>query len=112
MFITFGITLASMIVGAVVTWLVARHYYVQAARELAQEAADLRHLTTLVLRGIENAGLVELNRDSSGRITSLSLASDVTLSATPSFSTEAQVIPPVSSDHAGKGAESSGKPAK
>jgi hypothetical protein len=98
--ITLGSTVLALIVGAVITWLVARHYYIQAGKELAEETSELRHLTTLVLRGMENADLAELNRDLSGKITGLILKSTATLSATASLSGKAEVIRAGSGDHA------------
>ena len=58
-------------IGGLVTWLVSRHYYKRAGDELRREATELRRLTHLVLHGLENAGLVKLKRDATGRVTGL-----------------------------------------
>jgi hypothetical protein len=70
---TIVVTLVSLVVGAFVSWWVARRYYVAASRELEVEAAELRRLTTLVLRALEEGGVVDLNRNAAGEITGLIL---------------------------------------
>ena len=43
------------------------HFYAQrSSQELKREAKSLRHLTTLILRGLEEAGFVEFSRDEQG----------------------------------------------
>ncbi len=44
----------SVLLGGLITWLVSWLYYRTSARELQAEAAELRRLTTLMLRGIEH----------------------------------------------------------
>jgi hypothetical protein len=64
-------TVIGAAIGAMVTWLVARAYYVRASRDLEKAAADLRRLTAKVLVGLEEAGLVQLVRNESGEITGI-----------------------------------------
>jgi hypothetical protein len=75
-----------VLLGGLITWLVSWLYYRTSARELRAEAAELRRLTTLMLRGMEHAGWVRLNRDAEGRITGgfieILLSGSTTLSAT------------------------------
>jgi hypothetical protein len=71
MIITITTTIFSVFIGALVTWFVARIYYKRASEELTKEASDLRKLNVLILRALENAGLVELNRDENGNPTGL-----------------------------------------
>lgn len=56
-------TVLSLFIGGVITWLVARHYYKKAGDELREEARRLREQTQLILTALEQAGLVELQRD-------------------------------------------------
>lgn len=63
-----GLVILSLVVGALVTWWVARHYYKKATEDLIKEAAELRRLNSLMLRGMEQAGWITLNRDSTGKI--------------------------------------------
>jgi hypothetical protein len=63
------VTLLSVGLGGLITYLVSRMYYRRAATELKNESAELRRLTTLVLSAMEHAGLVSLARDKAGRIT-------------------------------------------
>jgi Tfp pilus assembly ATPase PilU len=59
-------TLVGILVGSLVTWWVSRHHYVKASRELEEAAAGLRRLTTLITRGMEEAGLVTFTKDAAG----------------------------------------------
>jgi len=45
--------------GVFLGWFIAHFYYVEAGTQLAEEKAELRRLSTLVLRGLESAGLVK-----------------------------------------------------
>jgi hypothetical protein len=62
-----------VVLGGVITFLCSWYFYSKAATQLKSETVELRRLTTLVLRSIEEGGLAELNRDESGRITGLIL---------------------------------------
>ena len=61
-------SLISMLIGAFVTWYVARKYYFRSSGHLKSEAEELRRLSNLMLRGMEYAGWVDLNRDNQGNI--------------------------------------------
>lgn len=67
----------SVFVGAaisgVITWLISRRYYKKAGDELKQEATRLEHLNTLILHGLENADIVELAKDASGKPTGITI---------------------------------------
>jgi len=56
----------SVLIGALVTWLVARIYYVKASKELRKEAEKLRHLNELILRALEEADGVKITRNKAG----------------------------------------------
>ena len=61
-------TLAGIIIGAIITWLVAWYYYREAGQELKMEAEELRRLNNLMLHGMEHAGWIKLTRNKSGQI--------------------------------------------
>jgi len=61
-------TIASVVIGGVITWLAAYWYYRQAAKGLEREAAKLRNLMRIVLVVMEQHGWAKLNRDGSGNI--------------------------------------------
>jgi hypothetical protein len=63
-----GLVILSLAVGALVTWWVARHYYQRTTQDLLKEAAELRRLNSLMLHGMEDAGWIKLDRDSTGKI--------------------------------------------
>lgn len=53
----------SVLVGAVITFFVSRHYYKRAGDDLRLEAQSLHKQTQLILVSLEQAGLVVLTRD-------------------------------------------------
>ena len=59
-------TLVGTLVGGLVTWWVSGHHYVKASHDLEQAAGRLQKLTTLIIRGIEEAGLATFTRDAAG----------------------------------------------
>lgn len=61
------IGILGIVVGAVVTWIVADRYYRRASKDLVKEAAELKNLNILILRALENAGFAELNKDENGK---------------------------------------------
>jgi type II secretory pathway component PulJ len=65
--LTIVTALLSMLVGGAITWLVSRSYYLRASEDLTKEANNLRHLTELMLRGMEAAGWVKYNRNAEGK---------------------------------------------
>lgn len=67
-----SIPLASIAVGALITWVAAWYYYKRAGEELKQEAARLRKTTEIILRWLENRGEnIEVIRDETGAPISL-----------------------------------------
>jgi len=82
----------SVVAGGVITLLCSWFFYWKAAKELTSETAELRRLTTLVLRGVEEGGLAELNRDESGRITGLILKGRASLRGRASMSARGMVV--------------------
>jgi hypothetical protein len=60
-----------LVVGALIGFLVALFFYIRSSRDLKKEASDLRKHSTLILRGLENAGHIKLNRDEKGNIFNL-----------------------------------------
>jgi len=64
-------TIISILIGALITWFLTYVYYKKAGEELRKEGNELRKLNTLMLRGLEDAGLAEFGRDSKGNPTTL-----------------------------------------
>jgi len=60
-------TALGVIAGGTITWLASRHYYLKAGSDLRREAAELRHLTVLILRGLEESKMVEFTKDAAGK---------------------------------------------
>lgn len=58
----------AVLLGALVTWYFSRRYYTRASADLVSEASRLRHLNTIMLNAMEDAGLVKLNRNEKGEI--------------------------------------------
>ena len=65
---SFGGALIGAMIGGVVTWAVARYYYVQASKELRSESDHLVTVTSLIHQGLEEAGLAKFTRDHDGNI--------------------------------------------
>jgi poly(3-hydroxybutyrate) depolymerase len=57
--------------GGLITGLVAWAVYVRSARDLRCEAAELRHLTEILVGGMERAGWVTVTRNAQGRLVQL-----------------------------------------
>jgi hypothetical protein len=64
-------------VGTVAGWGITHYYARRSSQELRREAESLRRLTTLILRGLEEAGLVEFSRDEQGRFIGISFKRSV-----------------------------------
>jgi hypothetical protein len=69
------LAVVSVLLGGAITACLAWYFYQSASRELKDEAAALReeserlrHHTTLIVRGLEDAGLAESSRDERGEI--------------------------------------------
>ena len=66
------LTTVSLLLGGGISGLLSWYFYKRAGDELRNESAKLRRHTTLILRGLEEAGLVEYNRDDqTGEITGM-----------------------------------------
>ncbi|HJS83172.1 MAG TPA: hypothetical protein VJ742_10105 [Nitrososphaera sp.] len=61
-------TAGGVLLGCLMSWYASRFYYKKSSDELVKEAARLRHLSTIMLSVMENAGLAKLNRAKSGEI--------------------------------------------
>lgn len=57
--------------GGLITHRVSKRYYKKAADELQAETEKTRKLISISLRALENADIVELARDESGKITGI-----------------------------------------
>ena len=57
-----------IILGGLITVLVSLIFYIPSARSLRQESERLRSRTDLIMRGLEEAGLVEYRRDENNEI--------------------------------------------
>jgi hypothetical protein len=68
MFVDVLSTVGSVLLGCLMTWYVSRFYYKKAGDDLVKEAVRLRHLSTIMLNVMEDAGFVKLNRDKSGDV--------------------------------------------
>jgi hypothetical protein len=53
-------------VGVLAGGMISAYFARRGSQELKREAESLRHLTTLILRGLEEAGFVEFSRDEQG----------------------------------------------
>jgi len=91
--------LIGVLSGGVITWLVSRFYYTKAGDELKQEAAklmqeaiELDRLTNLVLHGLENADIVELVKDASGKPTGIVIKGSSTFAGEGRISSKGEVI--------------------
>lgn len=54
--------------GSVITFFVSWYFYGLSSKDLMRETKELCRLNTLMLRGMEEAGLVTYNRDKNGKI--------------------------------------------
>jgi hypothetical protein len=69
--------IGSMIVGGLITFYCAKHYYKKAAKDLKEEATRLRDLIEMILHGMEIANLVTLTKDAQGNPVSFALKINV-----------------------------------
>lgn len=63
--------IVAVIIGGIVTGLFSKYYYARASKDLNKEASKLIKLDNLILRSMEEAGLVEYTRDEQGNIKGL-----------------------------------------
>jgi hypothetical protein len=59
-----SLSLATSVVGGLIT---GGFFYLRGGKQLGKEAKELKELNLFLIRGLETAGLVEVNRDSAGR---------------------------------------------
>lgn len=64
-------TIAGVVIGGLITWLVAWLYYKKAGDELKTETGRIRKLNNLICRGLEQAKLAEFGRDKDGEISGI-----------------------------------------
>lgn len=85
------LAIAGVIIGAVITWAVAKRYYMKASKDLKKEAEDLRKLNILMIRAMEEAGLAKFNRDSNGNLIGLIFDASLSLSTSSATSVSAEL---------------------
>ena len=66
MAITITLTLISMAVGGLITFLVTRWYYERASGDLEREAGELKDYTVMLINYLDEAGVIEVERDAHG----------------------------------------------
>jgi hypothetical protein len=69
----FLIAFFGTLVGAAVTWLVSRFYYLRASKQLEAEVTELMKPIKLVLEALEEGKIAKLTRDSKGNPTAITL---------------------------------------
>lgn len=57
--------------GSVITFFVSWYFYRLSSKDLMRETKELCRLNNLVLKGLEEAGLVTYNRDKNGKISGM-----------------------------------------
>lgn len=78
-----ALALFGVLLGAAITWWAAKHYYEKASKDLTAEAKELKKLNTLMLRGLESAGLAEFSRDEEGNIKGMVISGSGNMQAGP-----------------------------
>jgi hypothetical protein len=63
---TIILTLISIAVGSLVTFLVTRWYYDRASGDLEREANELKDYTVMLVNYLDDAGVIEVERDAQG----------------------------------------------
>ena len=63
---TILLTLFSIAVGGVVTFLVARWYYERATGNLEREASELKDYTVMLINYLDDARMIDVERDAHG----------------------------------------------
>jgi hypothetical protein len=86
MAITIILTLVSIAVGGLITFLVTRWYYERASGDLEREAGELKDYTVMLLNYLDDAGVVKVERDAGGnpirvRVVKVSMTATGTASA-------------------------------
>lgn len=85
------ITIASVLIGALITWGVTLYYYKRAAEDLSHEAQKLREMTALMLRGMEEAGWAEFSKDNRGRPQGLVIHASAQMTSSSGITADAEV---------------------
>ncbi len=87
--------LVSILVGGLITWVVAWLYYHKASRELIDETRKLRRLVNNIGRALDEAGLIEVNYDASGEVSGIVVHASAVLQGTATLSgaLSSRVIP-------------------
>ncbi|QKY12122.1 hypothetical protein [Janthinobacterium lividum] len=75
-------TIASTVVGGIISALVSWLFYWLGGRGLAKEAKRLNDLNVLLLRAFEEAELARFNRDATGKLTGLVLEGAAVMEST------------------------------
>ena len=63
---TIILTLISIAVGGLITFLVTRWYYARASGDLEREAGELKDYTVMLINYLDDAGVIEVERDAQG----------------------------------------------
>ena len=87
-----ALTFLSVLVGGLITFVAARIYYQKASRDLFNEAVELRRLSKLTLRAMEEAGLCELNTDEDGNVRGLKISLSGHIHASSALSAKPSVM--------------------
>ena len=70
--ITIFLTIGSLLIGSIITWLVSRHYYKKAGDELNVEAKKLKLTSDLIMYKLQYPDTpTEIIRDEKGNVTGL-----------------------------------------
>ena len=63
---TIIVSLISIAVGSLITFLVTRWYYARASGDLEREANELKDYTVMLVNYLDDAGVIEVERDAQG----------------------------------------------
>src|SRR5438105_3180711 len=83
----------AVLFGAFITWHFSRRYYRKATVDLVNEASKLRHLNTIMLNAMEDAGLVKLNRNEKGEIVGRIVEANVVFKGSTTMTGNLEVTP-------------------
>lgn len=84
-------SLGGVLIGGIITWIVAKWYYEKASRELNRETKTLRSMVNNIGRALENEGLVTLSWDDAGQIRGIQVVSSVRASITSNLTADGMV---------------------
>lgn len=65
----FLFSVAGVVVGGIITFLVSRNYYAKTAKETGEQTDALKELLDLAMRAIKAGGYARVYRDENGRAT-------------------------------------------